>query len=243
LSPAKKTVKTDALVTISVRAAKKAYAIPYSAPAHTVYNPVAYARAPHEAYLRRFGKEEGRVFLMGMNPGPWGMAQTGVPFGDVGMVRDWMGIRGPVSVPKGEHPRVPVKGFDSHRKEGSGRRLWGWASEKGDAAWFFSRFFVWNYSPLCFLSEKGTNVTPDKLKREEREAMTDVCNDALRKVVDVLRPKALVGIGNYAEKRIKEVLGEDVAPVHRLLHPSPANPRANAGWVAEAESVLGQWLG
>ena len=36
------------------------------------------------------GRKEA-VFL-GMNPGLWGMAQTGVPFGTVSLVRDWMGI-------------------------------------------------------------------------------------------------------------------------------------------------------
>ena len=33
-----------------------------------------------------------RVVFLGMNPGPFGMAQVGVPFGEVAAVRDWLRI-------------------------------------------------------------------------------------------------------------------------------------------------------
>ena len=59
-----------------------------------VYNPLVYARVPHghTSSVGVRGAED--VLLVGMNPGPFGMAQTGVPFGDVAMVRDFLGITG-----------------------------------------------------------------------------------------------------------------------------------------------------
>lgn len=208
-------------------------------PAAHVYNPLAYARGPVEEYLRRFGGGRGRVLLVGMNPGPWGMAQTGVPFGDVEAVRDWMGISGEVKRPAAEHPRVPVMGFDCHRREGSGKRLWGWARERaGTADRFFSDFFVWNYCPLCFLDEGGANLVPDKLARADREALTAMCDPALARVLEILQPRAAVGVGAFAEARLRAVAPAGL-PVVRLLHPSPANPAANRDWAGEADRVLG----
>ena len=64
----------------------------FAAPVTHVYNPLVYAWAPHEAYLRRFGGARKRVVFLGMNPGPFGMAQTGVPFGEIAAVRGWLRI-------------------------------------------------------------------------------------------------------------------------------------------------------
>src|SRR5262249_16902638 len=131
---------------------------------------------------------------------------------------------------------VPVLGFDCHRREGSGRRFWGWASERGTAEEFFSRFFVWNYAPLCFLGESGVNLTPERLRPEDRAALCEVCDQGLGPVSALLGPRGVVGIGNFAERRLLEVVGDSI-PVRKLLHPSPANPRANAGWSAEADQM------
>ena len=83
-------------------------ALNFQEPVTHVYNPLDYAWAPHQAYLDAFGEGRGRVLLLGMNPGPFGMGQTGVPFGDVAMVRDWLGIAGEVNKPANEHPKRPV---------------------------------------------------------------------------------------------------------------------------------------
>ena len=83
----------------------------------------------------------GQSLLLGMNPGPWGMAQTGVPFGTVSRVRDWLGIEAPVERPANEHPRRPVLGFGTERDEVSGLRVWGWAQARwGTPERFFERF-------------------------------------------------------------------------------------------------------
>ena len=95
----------------------------FSAPTTHVYNPLIYAQRANELYIRRFGRTKKRCVMMGMNPGPWGMAQTGIPFGEIPAVRDWMGIEVKVDKPDDEHPKRPVEGFACTRSEVSGRRL------------------------------------------------------------------------------------------------------------------------
>jgi single-strand selective monofunctional uracil DNA glycosylase len=211
----------------------------FAPPVSCVYNPLVYARAPHEIYLRRFAGGRPEVLLLGMNPGPFGMAQTGVPFGDVDSVRDWMGIEAPVLTPARQHPRRPVEGFACRRREVSGSRLWGWARQRfGPPERFFQRFLVLNYCPLCFLEASGRNRTPDRLPAAERRELLALCDRALAAAVEVVSPRLVVGIGGFAFARLQEALeGTDVR-IGRVLHPSPANPRANRGWAAAAEEQL-----
>ncbi len=203
----------------------------FSFPVAHVYNPLVYAVKQHECYLTRYGKGRKEVLFLGMNPGPWGMAQTGVPFGEVGMVREWLGINGEVGKPEGEHPRKLVEGFSCRRSEVSGRRLWGLFRSRSVAPErFFSRFFVLNYCPLLFLDGDGGNITPDKLKRSEREPLLAVCDEALRRTVAVLTPDRVIGIGAFAAARAEIALTGVGTPVGRILHPSPASPAANHNW-------------
>ena len=204
-----------------------------------VYNPLDYARVPHEAYLERWGAKRPReVLMVGMNPGPFGMAQTGVPFGDVAMVRDFLGIEGPVGKPTHEHPRRPVAGFACHRSEVSGTRFWGWARDRfGTAEHFFERAFVANWCPLVFMEDSGRNLPPDKLRSAERMPLFEVCNDALAKVVAALRPSLVVGVGRFAEQRAREVV-EGRLTVGCILHPSPASPATNEGWPERIDAQL-----
>lgn len=53
----------------------------FSEPTAFVYNPLDYAWGIHEKYLKLAGQGKKKVIFLGMNPGPFGMAQTGVPFG------------------------------------------------------------------------------------------------------------------------------------------------------------------
>ncbi|MEZ4443958.1 MAG: hypothetical protein R3B72_33095 [Polyangiaceae bacterium] len=211
----------------------------FADPVTHVYNPLDYAREVHEAFLERFGKGKKDVLLIGMNPGPWGMAQTGVPFGDVSSVRDWMKLRGRIGKPAHEHPKRLVEGFDCPRSEVSGSRLWGWAKERyGRPQAFFKRFFVVNYCPLAFLEASGRNRTPDRLPKEEREPLEARCDEALRASYDVLRPKHVIGIGGWAQKTARRALEGRVEEVGVMLHPSPASPIANRGWAPRAEQDL-----
>ena len=204
-----------------------------------VYNPLSYARPGYEAYVDRYGAGPKEVVLVGMNPGPFGMVQTGVPFGHVGLVRDWMGIHVPIGRPAREHPKRPVAGFDCPRSEVSGARLWGWAKERFELPQrFFSRFFVLNYCPLAFLEEGGRNLTPDKLPATERQALFAVCDRALAKSVAALGPRLLVGVGAFAAARAAAVAAAAGIASGSIPHPSPASPAANRGWSTAADEAL-----
>ena len=218
-------------------------------PVAHVYDPFQYAWAPYEAYVRRYGATRKRVVLLGMNPGPFGMMQTGVPFGEVAAVRDWMGLAEPVQRPAREHPRRPITGFGCQRSEPSGRRLWGWAARRfGTASAFFEEWFVLNYCPLVFLEASGRNFTPDKLQAGPRRALTDACDLHLAEALLALEPEWAIGIGEFAQRRLLAVLQShrvDAAlarkiKISRILHPSPASPAANRGWTDAVDHALAQ---
>ena len=212
----------------------------FAEPVTHVYDPLDYAWEPHRQYLERWGGGPKEAVLVGMNPGPFGMAQTGVPFGDVTLVREFLGIEAKVKRPKNEHPKRPVLGFDCTRSEVSGTRLWGWARERfGTAEAFFARFFVLNYCPLVFMEESGRNRTPDKLPKSEREPLEAACDRALRASLEALSPKIVIGVGGFAEKQARKVWGDrEGVTIGCILHPSPASPRANRDWAGTVESQL-----
>ena len=223
------------LISIADALAAKLRPLRFDAPVTHVYSPLVYAREMHCAYLRRFGAGRKEVVLLGMNPGPWGMAQTGVPFGEVSAVRDWLRLEAPIGKPKPEHPKRPVLGLGCPRQEVSGKRLWGWARATfGTPARFSKRFFVANYCPLCFLEETGRNRTPDKLPAAQRDRLFDICDEALRATIECVRPRYVIGIGQFAETRAQVALTEMDLTIGRILHPSPASPAANRGWAEKA---------
>lgn len=211
----------------------------FEAPVTHVYDPLQYAWAPHERYLDRFGRGKKQVVLLGMNPGPFGMAQTGVPFGEIAAVRDWMRIEAPVGKPAVENPARRIVGFACERSEVSGRRLWGWAAERfGTPEAFFERFFVVNYCPLVFMEGSGRNRTPDKLPAAERGPLFAACDRALAEAVRLLAPEWVIGVGAFAEGRARQACAELGVRFGRILHPSPASPKANRGWAPAAEAEL-----
>ena len=227
------------MVGIASNLAQLVDGLTFGSPTHTVYNPLRYAWDAHRAYLDRWGSPPRKVVLLGMNPGPWGMVQTGVPFGEVTLVRDWLGIHAGISQPERIHPRRPIQGFTCRRSEISGARLWGWARDRfGTPQTFFRSFFVYNYCPLAFLEESGRNRTPDKLPRSESEALFSVCDAALRETVLALETSVVVGVGGFAESRARAALAGRPVTIGRILHPSPASPLANRGWAAAAERDL-----
>jgi single-strand selective monofunctional uracil DNA glycosylase len=226
-------------VTISRDLCRAVARLEFGPPVAHVYNPLDYARAAHEHYLAVAGAGRRELVLLGMNPGPFGMAQTGVPFGDPHIVRDWLGISDPVGRPACEHPRRPILGFDSPRHEVSGTRLWGWARATfGTPARCFARCFVANYCPLCFLEAGGANRTPDKLPAAERAALFVACDAALRALVATLQPAVVIGVGAFAAARAAAALAGTGVRLGRIPHPSPANPRANVAWASDTEAAL-----
>lgn len=211
----------------------------FKLPVAHVYNPLDYAWAPHELYLRKYGNSHKRVLFFGMNPGPFGMVQTGIPFGEVAAVRDWLKITGPVKTPAGQHAKRLISGFDCPRSEVSGRRLWGLFAERfGSPENFFADHFVVNYCPLAFCEESGRNRTPDKLPPAEKKPLLEICNVHLHRVLEILEPEWLIGVGDFAAKRAKEVCEKTPVRVGQILHPSPASPAANRGWAEKATGQL-----
>ncbi len=213
----------------------------FSPPVACVYRTLDYTWQSHRQYLERFGKGGKRVVFLGMNPGPFGMAQTGVPFGEVAAVRDWMGIQAPVGKPEPEHPKRLIEGFECKRSEVSGRRLWGLFAERFENAGdFFKDHFVLNYCPLVWMSATGANLTPDKLPAAEMAPVEQACQKHLQEVISLLKPSWLIGVGGFAEERLRraaEVTGSSPR-IGSILHPSPASPAANRGWAEAAGRQL-----
>jgi single-strand selective monofunctional uracil DNA glycosylase len=227
------------LTTVSRNLSDRVSALTFGLPVTHIYNPLQYARRPHEAYLRKYGAGRRRVLLVGMNPGPFGMAQTGVPFGDVACVRDFLGITAAVDRPHHEHSKRPIDGFECARCEVSGTRLWGWVRNRfGTADEFFRDHFVANYCPLVFMEASGRNRTPDKLPADERVPLFTACDEALRQSVDVMRPEVVIGVGGFAERRAREALAAFDLRIGGMLHPSPASPLANRNWSKQADDAL-----
>jgi single-strand selective monofunctional uracil DNA glycosylase len=217
----------------------------FKPPVAHVYNPLTYAWPAHEEFLRRFGNSKKRVIFLGMNPGPFGMVQTGIPFGEIAAVRDWMRITAKINPPQKQHAKRPVFGLDCVRSEISGQRLWKlFASRFGSAEKFFKTEFVVNYCPLAFLGASGCNLTPNKLPAVESARLFRVCDAHLQRVLEILEPDWLIGIGGFAVARAQSVARELPIQIGGILHPSPASPAANRGWSEAATKqliALGIW--
>ncbi|MEM6257253.1 MAG: single-stranded DNA-binding protein [Planctomycetota bacterium] len=238
-------MSTEAILNLSRRLRDTVNKLTFADPVTHVYNPLGYAWAMHEAFIERFGLGTKRVLMLGMNPGPWGMAQTGLPFGEIAAVKEYIGINAPIGKPDNEHPKRPVKGLACTRSEVSGRRLWGLMAERyPDPADFFAEHMVVNYCPLVFIAESGKNITPDKLPAAEREPLEAACDAHLRGLAEVWQPERIVGIGAFAEKCAERALDSIELSFGRILHPSPASPIANRGWAKQARKQmieLGLW--
>lgn len=210
----------------------------FGMPVEFIYNPLEYARLPLLQYCNRFGNSPKEILFLGMNPGPFGMVQTGIPFGEVQAVRNYLRIDAPVGRPAREHPRRPVEGWSCRRSEVSGKRLWGWIQSRHPRPdTFFRRCFVANYCPLAFMSASGKNITPDQLP-DGKTSLFSICDDALRELVLHLETPWVIGIGQFASRRAREALAALPVRVESILHPSPASPAANRDWAATVTAHL-----
>lgn len=234
--------QVERIIKVTRRLSRQVNGMSFNEPVTHVYNPLQYAWALHEAYLRKMSKGKKKVVFLGMNPGPWGMAQTGVPFGEVDAVRNWLKLSGEVKKVKQEHPKRQVLGLTCERSEVSGRRLWGLFSERfGTPAGFARQHFVLNYCPLVFMEASGKNRTPDKLPAAEREPLETSCDQHLRDVLKIIEPEWIIGVGAFAEKCAQRVVTDneiDGLKIGKILHPSPASPAANRGWAEQATKQL-----
>ena len=207
-----------------------------------VTNPLDYAWEFHEQFIDKWSGFGATTLLLGMNPGPYGMAQTGVPFGATAMARDILQIEErDVQTPLDAHPKRPIEGLSMERQEVSGTRFWSMLSDHyGLTEVIFSNIFVVNHCPLLILGETGKNVTPVDLPKSTIEPVLKACDRHLKSVVDIMGIETVVGVGNYAKKRAQSVLTD--VHVDAMWHPSPASPLANrnggADWRANAISKI-----
>ena len=207
-----------------------------------VTNPLDYAWAYHEQFLDKWSGFGAKTLLLGMNPGPYGMAQTGVPFGATAMAREILQIEErQVITPEGAHPKRPIEGLSMERQEVSGTRFWSMLSDHyGSTEAIFSNIFVVNHCPLLILAETGRNVTPVDLPKSIIEPVLKACDRTLESVVNIMGIDSVVGVGNYAKKRAQSVLND--VDIDAMWHPSPASPLANrnggADWRANAISKI-----
>jgi len=195
-----------------------------------VYNPLDYAWEIHKEYLKLASHGNPKCILLGMNPGPHGMGQMGIPFAASSIVRDLFGITGiKVMQPKIPHPARPVLGLEYPRDEISGTRIWNLLSKLYKTRnSIFDNVFVVNHCPLMlFNGQRATNITPDKIKGLTVNKLLNACDQHLLEVSEILEADTVVGIGKYAEKRAKTVFDQTQVQVKGCWHPSPASPLAN----------------
>ncbi|XP_039971659.1 single-strand-selective monofunctional uracil-DNA glycosylase 1 [Xiphias gladius] len=215
----------------------------FGEPVRYIYNPLEYAWDTHRCYVEKYCRGGQRILFLGMNPGPFGMAQTGVPFGEVKSVVDWLKITGEVGHPHDEHPKRRITGLACTQSEVSGARFWGLFRRLcGEPVQFFRHCFVHNLCPLIFMSASGKNLTPPELPAAEREALLRLCDIALCQAVEALGVSMVIGVGRVAEQRARRALSAaDVSVrVEGIMHPSPRNPLANKGWEEVAKAKLAE---
>ncbi|XP_006564278.1 single-strand selective monofunctional uracil DNA glycosylase [Apis mellifera] len=217
--------------------------IVFHSPIEYVYSPLEYAFNIHTMYVQKYCNTIKKILFLGMNPGPWGMSQTGVPFGEISMVRDWLKICGPVGKPVKEQPNRKVTGFQCNRSEISGKRLWSLFQKLcGSPEKFFQQAYIHNYCPIALMKKNGCNITPAEIKGSEIQTLHSSCDKALLDIIKIIKAEIVIGIGGYAEKRAQFVIQSSKLPIKVLCLPHPS-PRAvnNKNWSEKATKKLSEF--
>ncbi|KAL7286115.1 hypothetical protein TKK_0019629 [Trichogramma kaykai] len=234
----------DKLLSIECELSRKLRFISFNFPVEYVYNPIDYAFQAHAMYVTRYCKTTKKILFLGMNPGPWGMSQTGVPFGEVNVVRDWMQIKCNIGKPVREQADRRITGFNCKRSEISGRRFWNLFRDicNEDIDKFFRHSFLHNYCPIALMDAGGRNITPAELKGQEQYILFEACDRALASVLKLLQVEIVLGVGRFAEKRAQTVVKTDGLPIKVLCIPHPS-PRSvgNENWNQKAKLKLEEY--
>jgi len=229
-------------------------------------DPTRYCRSAWAAYLQMAARL-GCVLVVGMNPGPHGMAQTGVPFTDPWIV-DELDLQAPrADVPPADIPAVGSWRHRSHRARGvlgskreeSAKRLWpllreicapyaavGPSADKIAEATrrVCNEVLLVNALPICWLDPAGKNVSAEQVEKrapaQVREGLRDLVNEWLQAVADILRPAAVIGVGRWAREFVTDLDVDHFVEIpfrDGIKHPSPS-AGSEAAWRAEAEPIL-----
>ncbi|XP_033227420.1 single-strand selective monofunctional uracil DNA glycosylase isoform X2 [Belonocnema kinseyi] len=230
----------DAILALEKNLSTKLSEIKFKAPIDYIYNPIEYAHDVHSNYVHTYCQGTKKILFLGMNPGPWGMSQNGVPFGEVSMAKEWLKMSGKIQKPPREHPERKITGFDCTRKEVSGLRFWGFfrdLCEKPEN--FFRHSYVHNYCPLAFMTSNARNITPADIKTEEQKKLLKICDDVLEEIFKLLKVEIVIGIGRFVEERAKIVMrnGKINIKVIYMAHPSP-RALHNENWPEKAKATL-----
>ncbi|XP_037927861.1 single-strand selective monofunctional uracil DNA glycosylase-like [Teleopsis dalmanni] len=205
-----------------------------------IYNPVEYAADLHCEYLRKYLDRPKRVVFLAVHPEQNGMAQTGVPFGNVSTVRDMMKLCGEVKQPNRLHPKHPVLGLNCHINEPSGVRFWGLMDKiAGSLDTFSEQCFVHTFCPLLFFNEYGRTIEPCVLPFEIKYPMRDLLVEALCKEMKLVQPEIIVVTGNYVYNGLQrsELYAKTLLV---MTNPHPWVPN-NHNWVRRSERWLYQY--
>lgn len=204
------------------------------------YHVFDYAFDPFWEYICRYARTPKKTVFLGINPGPFGMMQNGIPFGTISIARDWLLLRAPIKRPSLEHPKRPIRGWAEPREEESGARLWGLARREFKTPQaFFKDHLILNYCPIGFIDGEGKNVTPDKLPEDVRIPMEKICDDLFSFLIDTYQVQTVLGVGRYAEKQAqKQLANHPSLRVEYVPHPSPLNPQAYALWIKEEGEAM-----
>ena len=253
-----------------------------------VYNPLRYMWPAHERFLSRHyvtdraSAPDGRLdfyepagtarprqyLILGMNPGPHGMVQTGLPFGDVVNAAAMLGYRtgdqvlAPVLDGVELHPGRPVIGLVATRREASGERLWGGlAAIFGGLDQTLAQCFAANYCPLAYFADdaQGTNVTPEDFGKKTINGkpnprhdpgyaaeLDKICLPYLVRVARAMRVEVILAVGRYAEAKANIIAALCPEATRRcpspkvvyLTHPSPLATRSAGEWATMARHAL-----
>lgn len=204
-----------------------------------IYNPIVYALNLHCQYIKKFLNGKKKVMLIGMNPGPNGMVQNGVPFGNTNTVKNLMKIQGQVDQPPSLNPKRPVTGLSCTTEEPSGVRIWNLLQKlAGSLEVFGEQCFLHNFCPLAFFDEQGKNITPSELKGKIKSTLRDICLKYLEKEIQLIQPEIIIAIGSYVGDSLRKLSKQSIyvrtnIKILQLAHPSPRSLNNN-NWPEKA---------
>ena len=229
-----------------------------------VWNPGRYGERWHRRFRETYPPGPNPVLLLGLNPGPYGMGQTGIPFTDIRRLESDLPELAARLRTDGESIGLPgLAPPDLRRRldrtfESSSIRVYRFlrlAGGSAGAGW--RRVVAANPCPMLFM-EGTVNRTPADLRRALRKrggrlervtARLEECDqlrrECAREAVRVLEPRGVILLGRNIQEALAgdPSLGAVPGGVLAWEHPARAVPDAWAGGLVRAVRRRGWWKG